>query len=212
MAADRIGGLIDEGRIKGKNRSKLEDYLRKQQESGQITPWEKQVAEKLGIDTESVGHYVNQITKKTTGGQKKGTDILLNNLVQRGVTLEQAEMIARGKGIEKPKPPHKTTPTQHVGGTPHSRDPWTSTSRSSETAEYYATHDKNGNLLSEPTAIIEIDLNKIDPQNIIDVSTPEKAQQLTRPFCQNAAAYDQEVLIKGDIPIESISKIIKLQY
>ena len=48
-AADRIGGLIDEGRIKGKNRSKLEDYLRKQQESGQITPWEKNVAEKLGI-------------------------------------------------------------------------------------------------------------------------------------------------------------------
>ena len=50
-AADRISGLIDEGRIKGKNRSKLEDYLRKQQESGQITPWEKRVAEKLGIDT-----------------------------------------------------------------------------------------------------------------------------------------------------------------
>ena len=45
-AADRISNLIDEGRIKGKNRRKLEEYL-----SGKtnLEPGEKRVAEKLGI-------------------------------------------------------------------------------------------------------------------------------------------------------------------
>lgn len=121
-------------------------------------------------------------------------------------------MIADGKGIEKAKPPHKTTPTQHVGGVQHSRDPWTSTSRSNETAEYYATHDNSGNLLDTPNPVIEIDLNKIDRNNIVDVSTREKSKQLNRPFCQNAVAYDQEVLIQGDIPSEAVTKIIYLEY
>lgn len=45
-AADRISNLIDEGRIKGKNRRKLEEYLSGKQN---LEPGEKRVAEKLGI-------------------------------------------------------------------------------------------------------------------------------------------------------------------
>lgn len=99
-----------------------------------------------------------------------------------------------------------------MGGTQHARDPWTSTSRSSETAEYYATHDSQGNLLSTPNPIAEINLDAINPQNILDVSTPERAQQLTTPFTRFAAASDQEVLIWGDIPAEAITKIINLEF
>ena len=152
------------------------------------------------------------VSKKTTGGEKKNDSILDKNLVQRGVTPEQAEALLMNQGILKPKPPARTTPTQHVGGTKHLKDPWTSTSRSDKTAEYYATHDSNGNLLDKPNPIIEIDLNKIDPENIVDVSTKEKAQQLKRPFCINAAACDKEVLIKGDIPSSAINRIIYLEY
>lgn len=151
-------------------------------------------------------------TNKTTGGIKRGPNTLPDNLVHRGVTPEQAKMIEQGNGIVKPTPPHKTTPTQHVGGTKHSRDPWTSTTRSSDTAEYYATHDKQGNLIENPNPIIEIDLNKIDGNNIVDVSNTEKASQLTRPFSRNAAAADREVLIKGDIPNDAITRIIYLEY
>ncbi len=43
---------------------------------------------------------IAQVTKKTTGGRKKGTDTLPDNLVQREITPEQAEMIRRGQGIE----------------------------------------------------------------------------------------------------------------
>ena len=76
-AADRISGLIDEGRIKGKNRSKLEDYLRKQQDSGQITPWEKRVAEKLGI-SDKIGRYTKVYYEGSTTVSGKKRDISRN--------------------------------------------------------------------------------------------------------------------------------------
>lgn len=50
-AAERIGNLIDQGRIKGQNRSKLEGYLR--ENAGTLTDAEKRVARKLGVDVES---------------------------------------------------------------------------------------------------------------------------------------------------------------
>ncbi|WP_244590295.1 RHS repeat-associated core domain-containing protein, partial [Xenorhabdus innexi] len=49
------------------------------------------------------------------------------NIVKRAITPEQAESIRAGHGISRPTPYHKTTPTQHVSGTKHSRDPWIST-------------------------------------------------------------------------------------
>ncbi|WP_223868747.1 RHS repeat-associated core domain-containing protein [Paenibacillus sp. UASWS1643] len=65
-----------------------------------------------------------------------GADTLQENLVQRGVTPSEVKSIEAGNGIQKSSPAHKTTPTQHVGGTKHSRDPWTSTTRNSDTANY----------------------------------------------------------------------------
>lgn len=121
--------------------------------------------------------------------------------VLRAVTPEQVKTIRAGQGILKPTPAHKTTPTQHVGGTKHSRNPWTSTTRSSESANFFATH--GGTRPANP--IVEIDLSQINPSNIIDVSTAAKAaEHLTTPFTRNAAAAHQEVLIKGDIPASAI--------
>jgi RHS repeat-associated protein len=120
--------------------------------------------------------------------------------VLRAVTPEQAEAIRAGKGIDKPKPAHKTTPTQHVAGTKHSRDPWSSTTRSPASAEYFATH--GGTRPANP--IVEIDLAKV-PGPVLDVSTPAKAaEHLQTPFTRNAAAAHQEVLIHGDIPADAI--------
>lgn len=126
-----------------------------------------------------------------------------SNVVLRAVTPEQAVSIRAGKGIVKPKPYAKTNPTQHVGGVKHKRNPWTSTTRRVASAEYFSTH--GGKNLNNPNPIVQIDLSKIDANNILDVSTTEKAaQHLTRPFTVNAAAFHQEVLIYGDIPQEAI--------
>lgn len=46
-AAARICNLIEEGRIKGQNRSKLESYLR--ENAGNLTAAERQIAQKLGV-------------------------------------------------------------------------------------------------------------------------------------------------------------------
>jgi RHS repeat-associated protein len=54
-AADRISNLIDEGRIKGKNRQKLEEYLSGKQLAGTLEPWEKRLAEKMDIPTNRTG-------------------------------------------------------------------------------------------------------------------------------------------------------------
>jgi len=123
------------------------------------------------------------------------------NTVKRAVTPEQMESIRAGNGITRPTPYHKTTPTQHVAGAPHSRDPWISTTRSQASAEYFATH--GGTRAANP--IIEIDLSKIPKDRIVDVSTAQKAaENLQTPFTRNAAAAHQEVLIFGEIPHEAI--------
>jgi len=156
---------------------------------------------KEGSGQDSVGNKKPE-TKPT---KNTGADTLPDNIVQRGVTPAESSSIEAGNGIQKPTPAHKTTPTQHVGGTQHSRDPYTSTTRSSDTANYYASHDGDGMPLNKSNPVVTIDLNKIDPSNIVDVSTTDKAKgTLKTPFTQNAAAADQEVLIKGDIPPEAI--------
>ncbi|CDG94436.1 hypothetical protein XBFFL1_560003 [Xenorhabdus bovienii str. feltiae Florida] len=88
-----------------------------------------------------------------------------------------------------------------MSGTKHSRDPWISTTRSTETAEYFATH--GGKQAANP--IIKIDLTKIPKEHILDLSTAEKAaEHLKTPFTRNVSAAHQEVLIFGKIPPEAI--------
>jgi hypothetical protein len=89
-----------------------------------------------------------------------GADTLQENLVQRGVTPSEVKSIEAGNVIQKSSSAHKTTPTQHVGVTKHSRDPWTSTTRSSDTANYYESHDGSGSKLPVPNPVVTIDLNK----------------------------------------------------
>ncbi|MCL6318242.1 type IV secretion protein Rhs [Pectobacterium atrosepticum] len=123
------------------------------------------------------------------------------NIVHRAVTPEQAASIRAGNGISRPTPYHRTTPTQHVAGAPHSRDPWISTTRSQSTAEYFATH--GGTQAANP--IVNIDLSKIPSDKILDVSNAQKAaEHLQTPFTRKVAAAHQEVLIFGEIPSEAI--------
>ncbi|NPE50859.1 type IV secretion protein Rhs [Dickeya dadantii] len=123
------------------------------------------------------------------------------DIVHRAVTPEQAASIRAGNGISRPTPYHRTTPTQHVAGAPHSRDPWISTTRSQSTAEYFATH--GGTQAANP--IVKIDLSKIPSDKILDVSNAQKAaEHLQTPFTRNVAAAHQEILIFGEIPSEAI--------
>ena len=138
-----------------------------------------------------------------SGAKGKGE----TSTVFRALTPEQVKSINNGQGILKPTPDHKTTPTQHVAGTKHSRNPWTSTTRSQESAEFFASH--GGINTVNPNPIIEIDLSKINPSNILDVSDIGKASQhLKTPFTRNAAAKHQEILINGDIPQEAIIRFL----
>ncbi|MFZ5987822.1 MAG: RHS repeat-associated core domain-containing protein [Bacillota bacterium] len=164
-------------------------------------------AQELGLDGSwdmqmSLNRTLDSVFNESPGTGVGGNGFGKNpNIVRRAVTPEQAEAILNGKGIIKETPFHKTTPTQHVAGTKHSRNPWTSTTKRAESAEYFATH--GGTRPANP--IVEIDLSKINPENILDVSTTElAAQHLKTPFTRNAASFHQEVLIKGDIPQEAI--------
>ena len=124
-------------------------------------------------------------------------------IVYRAVTPEQAMSIREGKGIVKPKPYARTNADQHVGGVKHKRNPWISTTRKLESARFFSTH--GGDNEDCPNPIVRIDLSKIHADNILDISTTEKAKQhLKRPFTINAAAHHEEVLIYGDIPQEAI--------
>ena len=49
---------------------------------------------------------------------------------------------------------------------------------------------------------MKIDTDKIPKpkDNVLDLSTPEKAAYLGTPFARNATASDAELLIKGSVP------------
>ena len=57
-AADRIMSLMDEGRIKGKNKRQLESYLRNKINKGGLNPAEQEVANKLNIDIDNKGKVI----------------------------------------------------------------------------------------------------------------------------------------------------------
>ena len=117
-------------------------------------------------------------------------------IVYRALKQSEIADVKAGKGISRPTPAHKTTPTQHVSGTKHAKDPWISTTRCKKTAK-----DKYG---ADGAPVVKIDTDKIPSENILDLSTPEKAASLGTPFARNAAAADAEVLIKGSIPANAI--------
>ena len=117
-------------------------------------------------------------------------------IVYRALKQSEIAGVKAGKGISRPTPAHKTTPTQHVSGTKHAKDPWISTTRCKKTAK-----DKYG---ADGAPVVKIDTDKIPSENILDLSTPEKAASLGTPFARNAAAADAEVLIKGSIPANAI--------
>jgi hypothetical protein len=127
-----------------------------------------------------------------------------SSIVFRAVTPDQAQAIRAGEGIIRPKPFHGTTPTQHVAGTPHARDPWMSATRSFDSAVFFSTY--GGTMPAN--LIVEIDLSKLDPSRIFDVSTPSNAaRHLKTPFTRFAAAKHQEVLIYGEIPADAITRV-----
>ena len=118
----------------------------------------------------------------------------------------QAMSIREGKGIVKPKPYAKTKVVQHVGGVKHKRNPWVSTTRRFASAEYFATY--GGKNKDNPNPIVRIDLSKVNPDNILDISTKEKAMRILNledtTFVVRTAAFNEEVLIYGDVPQEAI--------
>ena len=87
-AAERILNLIDEGRIKGKNRSSLEKYLTENATS--LTDAEREVADKLGLDVGNGGENGNNTLdgkiKQAEQAQKRQVSYRINMdmvLIQR---------------------------------------------------------------------------------------------------------------------------------
>lgn len=125
------------------------------------------------------------------------------NIVYRALRIGELESIAAGNGITRGA--GNTTPTQHVLGAQHPNNPFVSTTRSLESAEYFATH--GGTKPSGP--IVAIDLDKVNAR-VIDVSTPQNAAaNLRHPRAVRFSAKHQEVLIQGNVDTEAIVEIIQ---
>ena len=105
--------------------------------------------------------------------------------------------IVRGAGI--------TTPTQHVMGSKHPMNPFVSTTRSLESAQFFATHGG----VKPLGIIVMIDLSKVT-QPVLDVSTPATASTvLNHPRAVNFAVKHQEVLIQGGVNPEAFIWVVE---
>lgn len=125
------------------------------------------------------------------------------NIVYRALRIGELDSISNGSGITRGT--GNTTATQHVLGAQHANNPFVSTTRSLESAEFFATH--GGTRPGGP--IVAIDLNKVNAK-IIDVSTAERAAaNLRHPRAVNFSAKHQEVLIQGNIDTDAIVEIIQ---
>ena len=125
------------------------------------------------------------------------------NIVYRALRKGELETIQAGQGILRPLG-GRTTPTQHVMGVKHPSNPWISTTRSLESARFFATH---GN--TKPLGpIVAIDLSQVQ-SSVLDVSTRELAEQsLKHPRTVNFAIKHQEVLISEIVNAEAIIDIV----
>jgi hypothetical protein len=80
-----------------------------------------------------------------------------------------------------------------------------STTRSRETAEFYASH---GGALDTPLPVIEIDLSKVT-YPVLDVSTRSLAEGgLRHPRAIAYASAHEEILVRGGLNPEAILGIV----
>lgn len=94
-AADRICNLIDERRIRGNNRSSLENYLK--EKAGNLTDAESQVAKKLGLEVETGGKSGGK--SETSYGKSSGNYSGADNIADAARLKEyykQAEKYGTG--------------------------------------------------------------------------------------------------------------------
>ena len=113
------------------------------------------------------------------------------------------ESIRAGSGIVRDA--GITTPTQHVLASKHPANPFVSTTRSLESAQFFATHGG----VKPPGIIVVIDLSKVT-QPVLDISTPATASTvLNHPRAINFAVKHQEVLIQGGVNPEAFIGIVE---
>jgi hypothetical protein len=125
------------------------------------------------------------------------------HIVYRALRAGEMESIRTGDGIIRSE--GITTPTQHVMGSKHPMNPFVSTTRSLESAQFFATHGG----LKLPGSIIAIDLSKVT-KPVLDISTPATASAiLNHPRAMNFAVKHQEVLIKGGVNSEAIIEVVE---
>jgi hypothetical protein len=141
---------------------------------------------------------------KVAEGVVEGSEI-----VYRALKDSEIADVAAGKGIVRPD--GRTTLTQHLMNANKATTPFISTTRSLESARYFATH---GGTRAIANPIIMIDLSKITSK-INDVSTLERAtQQLNHRQAIGYAIRHKEITIGeqgvgGRIPPGAIVGIIR---
>jgi len=125
------------------------------------------------------------------------------NIVYRALRAGEMDSIRAGHGIVRNE--GITTPTQHVMGSKHLTNPFVSTTRSLESAQFFATHGG----LKPPGSIISIDLSKVT-KPLLDISTPARASAiLAHPRAISFAVKHREVLIKGGVNPEAIIEVVE---
>ena len=103
------------------------------------------------------------------------------HIVYRALRAGEMESIRAGAGIVRGA--GITTPTQYVMGSKHPTNPFISTTRSLESAQFFASHGG----MKPPGIIVVIDLSRVT-QPILDVSTPAAASTvLNHPRAINFA-------------------------
>lgn len=125
------------------------------------------------------------------------------HIVYRALRVGEMASLRAGNGIVRSE--GITTPTQHVMGSKHPTNPFVSTIRSLESAQFFATHGG----LKPPGSIIAIDLSKVT-KPVLDISTPATASAiLNHPRAMNFAVKHREVLIKGGVNPEAIIEFVE---
>ena len=125
------------------------------------------------------------------------------NIVYRALRAGEMDSIRAAEGIVRRE--GITTPTQHVMGSKHPTNPFVSTTRSLESAQFFATHGG----LKPPGSIIAIDLSKVT-KPVLDISTLATASViLNHPRAINFAVKHREVLIKGGVNPEAIIEVVE---
>ena len=146
-----------------------------------------------GQNAKVVGESVNQLTVRTR------TQNVPERFVYRGINSKQEVAAANGKAIPPKNRNNPHTKQEHVSNG-RLNTQFTSTTKKQKTAEFYAK-GRNG---YPDSSIIRIDLNKVKPSKIEDISDGGNLVGKARKWARK----DKEVLIRGDIP-EGSYEILK---